>query len=89
MKIRLTTRSNVAVSHLHMLMTGRSEWFFGVWNFGKSDFLEDAGIVLGREEKQRDFFGLRKEDWGIFLGMLKQVVIFLGRQILKLWFFWL
>ena len=40
---------------------------------------------LGRKKKnQRDFFGLRKKDQGIFLGMLKKVVIFLGRQILKL-----
>ena len=40
-------------------------FFFGVCNFGKSDFLgsmKDAGIFLGCEEKQMDFFGLRKKD---------------------------
>ena len=45
--------------------------------------MKDAGIFLGRENKQRDFFfwgggGLRIKDQGIFLGMLKKVVIFFG-----------
>ena len=39
---------------------------------------------FGSQKKQRDFFRLRKKDQGIFLGMLKKVVIFWGRQILKL-----
>ena len=50
--------------------------------------MEDAGIFLGHEKKKTEgFFGLWKKNYGIFLGMLKKVVIFLGRQILKLWFF--
>ena len=39
---------------------------------------------FGWRKKQRDFLGLRKKDYGIFWGMLKNVVIFTGRQILKL-----
>ena len=31
--------------------------------------------------------GCEKRTKGFFLGMLKKVVIFLGRQILKLWIF--
>ena len=46
--------------------------------------MKDAGIFLGREEKQGDFLGCEKRTKGFFLGMLKNVVIFLGRQILKL-----
>ena len=44
--------------------------------------MKNAGIFLGRENKQRDFFlgggGLRIKDQGILLGMLKKVVIFFG-----------
>ena len=52
--------------------------------------MKNAGIFLGRENKQRDFFfggggGLRIKDQGIFLGMLKKSSdFFSGRQILKL-----
>ena len=44
--------------------------------------MKDAGIFLGREEKQR----VAKKGLGEFLGYAKKVVIFLGKQILKLWF---
>ena len=46
--------------------------------------MKDVSIFLGRKKNQRDFFGLQKKDMGIFLGMLKNVVILLGRQVLKL-----
>ena len=42
-------------------------------------------IFLGHEKKQRDFLGLQKKELeGIFWGYAKKVVIFMGRQILKL-----
>ena len=77
-------------SHLHFLMMGEggtgSEWFFWVWKFGQKWFF--LGLWLGREKNQKDFYGMQKKDFRrFFLGMLKKVVIFLGRQILKLWFF--
>ena len=46
--------------------------------------MKDAGIFLGGEKNQRDISRLRKTDQGIFWGMLKTVVIFLGRKIPKL-----
>ena len=47
--------------------------------------MKDAGICLGREKKSRgSFLGCKKKDLGIFFGSAKKVVIFLGRQILKL-----
>ena len=82
--------------HSHILMTGKrggggSSDFLGSEILAQSDFLgsmKDAGIFLGRrkkkKKKKRDFSGLRKKDQGIFLGMLKKVVIFWGKQILKL-----
>ena len=53
--------------HSHILMTrgGGASDFFGSEILFKSDFfgsIKDAGIFLGREEKQRDFFVLRKKD---------------------------
>ena len=42
------------------------------------------GFFLGGKKNQRDIFGLQKEGPRDFLGMLKTVVIFLGRKILKL-----
>ena len=55
-------------------------------------------VWVSCDERRRDFFGSRKKTDGFFwvaknglkdfLGMLKKVVIFLGRQILKLWSFW-
>ena len=39
--------------------------FFGSEILAQSDLfgsMKDAGIFLGREKKQRDFFGLRKKD---------------------------
>ena len=47
--------------------------------------MKDAGIFFGREKKNRGvFLGCEKGTKGFFLGMLRKVVIFLGRQILKL-----
>ena len=49
--------------------------FFGSEILAKSDFfwsMKDAGIFMGREKKQRDFFGLRKRDYGILGGMLRK-----------------
>ena len=60
-------------------MTGDPSDFFGSEILAKSDSfgsIKDAGIFLGRKKKPRGI--------GIFWGMLKKVVIFLGRQILKL-----
>ena len=57
-------------------MTGRA----------KSDFfgsMKDAGIFRGRE-KRWIFLGCKKRTKGFFWGMLEKVVIFLGRQILRL-----
>ena len=34
--------------------------------------MKDAGIFLGHDKNQRDFLGLQKKDYGIFLGMLKK-----------------
>ena len=61
--------------------------FFGSEILAQRDFfgsMKDVSIFLGSEKKQRDFFGLQKKDMGIFLGMLKNIVILLGRQVLKL-----
>ena len=69
-------------------MTGGPSDFFGSEILAQSDFfgsMKDAGIFFWvAKKKQRDFLGLRKMDQGILGGMLKKVVIFLGRQILKL-----
>ena len=61
--------------------------FLGLKFLAQSDFfgsMKYAGIFLGRKKKTEGFFGLRKKEQEIFLGMLKTVVIFVGRQILKL-----
>ena len=53
----------------------------------KGDFfgsMKDAGIFLGHEKNTGIFLGCKKELRDFFFGMLKEVVIFLGRQILKL-----
>ena len=61
--------------------------------------MKDAGIFLDCKKnrrifwvvkkKQRDFLGRKKSTIkGIFWGMLKKVVLFLDRQILKLGFLW-
>ena len=72
-------------------MSERSLW---VWNFGKEWFFwlyercwELFGSRRSRKKTRGILFGLRKKAWGIFLGILKKLIIFLGRQILKLWFF--
>ena len=48
--------------------------------------MKDAGILLGREKKQRDFFGggVAKKGLRDFWVMPKKSNDFLGRQILKL-----
>ena len=67
-------------------MTGGPSDFFGSEILAKSDLFESErrrdffGVA---KKKQRDFFRLRKRT-KVFLGMLKKVVIFSGRQILKL-----
>ena len=53
----------------------------------KGDFfgsMKDAGIFLGREKKTEGFFGVAKKELRDFFGYAKKVVIFVGRQILKL-----
>ena len=45
--------------------------------------MKDARIFLGRE-KNRGIFWVAKKGLRDFLGYAKKVVIFLGRQILKL-----
>ena len=42
----------------------------------------------GLQKHNRDFLGCEKSGLRDFLGMLKKIVIFSGRQILKLRFFW-
>ena len=46
--------------------------------------MKDAGIFLGHEKKGEICFGLQKKELRGFGGYVKKVVIFLGRQILKL-----
>ena len=62
--------------------------FFGSEILAQSDFLGSmkyAEIFFGVAKiKQRDFFWVAEKGPRDFLGMLKKVVIFLGRQILKL-----
>ena len=61
-------------------------FFFGSEILAKSDFLgstKDAGIFLGHEKKTEIFLGCEKRSKGFFW-YAKKVVIFLGRQILKL-----
>ena len=71
----------------------RSKLFFGADILAKKDFLgsmKDARICFGSWKNKTEviFLGCEKTIKGFFWGMLKKVVIFLGRQILKLWFFW-
>ena len=81
-------------THIFVMMgegAGDPSDFFGSEILAKSDFfrsMKDARIFLGCEKKQRDFLVVAKKDKGNFLGMLKKVVIFWGRQILKLRSFW-
>ena len=46
--------------------------------------MKDDWIFLDRGKKLKGFFWVAKKGPRDFLGMLKKVVIFLGRQILKL-----
>ena len=60
--------------------------FLGSEILSQCDFfgsMKDAGIFLGCK-KNRNFFGLQKKRLRDFLGYAKKVVIYLGRQILKL-----
>ena len=53
----------------------------------KSNFLgsmKDAGMFLGIEKKKQGFFWVAKKGLRDFFGYAKKVVIFGGRQILKL-----
>ena len=62
---------------------GRPSVFFGSEILAKSDIfgsMKDTWIFLGCEEKQRDFFWVVKKG---LRDLVKKVVIFLGRQILK------
>ena len=62
--------------------------FFGSEILAKSDIfgsMKDTKIFLWSRKKAEGFFwGCEKRTNGFFWGMLKNVVIFLGRQILKL-----
>ena len=61
---------------------------FGSEILAKSDFfrsMKDAGIFFGsQKKKQRDFIWVTKKGPRDLFGYAKKVVIFLGRQILKL-----
>ena len=46
--------------------------------------MKDAGIFLGCEKKPEGFFWVVKKGLRDFFGYAKRIVIFLGRQILKL-----
>ena len=46
--------------------------------------MKDTGIFLGREKKTEAFFWVAKKGLRDFWAYAKKVVIFLGRQILKL-----
>ena len=85
------TNSKSQGPHSHILMTGGG-WgpsdFFGSEILVQSDSfgsMKDAGILLGRKKKSEGFFwGCEKRIKGFFWVCKKKVVIFLGRQILKL-----
>ena len=69
-----------------MMGGGSPSDFLGSEILAKSDFfgcMKDAGIFLGSGKNQR-FFWVAKKGLKDILGMLKNVVIFSGRQILKL-----
>ena len=53
--------------------------FLGLWKM--------TGIFWVAKNKTEGFFWVVKKELRDFLGYVKKVVIFLGRQILKLWFF--
>ena len=65
-----------------MIFLGLKFWpkviFWGVYKRHQDFF------GLRKKTSSSDFLGLQKKDKGIFLGMLKRVVIFLGREIPKL-----
>ena len=46
--------------------------------------MKDARIFLGHEKKTEEFVWVAKKGLRDFFGYAKKVVIFLGRQILKL-----
>ena len=65
--------------------------FFGSEILAKSDFfvsMKDAGIFFGSQKTDRGIFWVVKKRLRDVLGYAKKAVIFLGRQILKLWSFW-
>ena len=80
--------------HSHILMTGGGggvQVNFWVWNYGQKWFFwvyARCWEFFGLQKKtRRIFWGCKTRTKGFLGGMLKKVVIFLGRQILKLWFF--
>ena len=77
--------------HSYILMTGEGEGgpsdFLGSEILAKSDFFgvyETCRDFFGPPKKTKGFFWVAKQGLRDFLGMPKKVVIFLGRQILKL-----
>ena len=67
-------------------MTGGPSDFFGSEILAQSNFfgfMKDAGVFLGRK-KNRGIFWVAKKGLRDYFGYAKKVVIFLGRQILKL-----
>ena len=82
-----TEKGCIQGPHSHILMTGGPSDFLGLKFLAQSDFFwvyEIRRDFFGSQKKTEGFFGLRKKEQEIFLGMLKTVVIFVGRHILKL-----
>ena len=77
-------------SHSHILMTrGGPSGFLGSEILAKSDFwvCERCQDFFRLRKITERFLGVAKKGLRDFFGYAKKVVIFLGRQILKLWFF--
>ena len=76
------------LSELPILPEAPLTHFFGSEILATGDLfgsVKDAGIFLGRKKNGGVFWVAKKElTKGIFWGMLKKVVIFMGRQTLKL-----
>ena len=70
---------------VQVIFLGLKFWLGFFWVYERCQ----PSIFWGHEKKTEGCFWVVKKGQGIYLGMLKKVVIFfLGRQILKLWFFW-
>ena len=73
--------------HSHILMTGAPSNFLGSEILAKSDLfgsMKDAGFFWVTKKKTEGFFWVAKKGLRDCFGYAKKVVIFLGRQILKL-----